>query len=393
MLETPQPLNRRQVIINSLIALALSGVSFYLFTDSGLLNKYYHINLSFLLPPLIVLIVFIFASSLFKLLADNSGAKLIALTIKYLGISVAVYFILDRALLFSRLGIFAKHLDVLQTISTLALIGVLFIIGLGFSRHAEWFDYRYKKTSLVPIIQSFAFILIGATLWQGLSQFAVYWSGFNTLAWIIISGFWAVSLTYLLRYATSSESILVADITKWLTRSPVAIFFIGICTATYFAVIRGLIYSLFAYAFYFEWVLILFIAWNIFQNIRNSLKKSHTNLILEADWRKHVQLVNQLDDDDFNKMLDLQSEFIDKGSRQYLLNYLMLMLNKNGYKGESMTPLLSSVIEYNDKKIPWYALGFWKKRIQQNNRAKRQRALDNLLDGIKSSVLVQHKPV
>ena len=90
MKQTIQPLNKHQVIINSLIALSLSGVSFYLFTDSGLLNKYYHIILSFLLPPLIVLIVFIFASSLFKLLADSSGARLIALAVKYLGISVAL---------------------------------------------------------------------------------------------------------------------------------------------------------------------------------------------------------------------------------------------------------------------------------------------------------------
>jgi hypothetical protein len=387
-----QKLNNRRLLIYCLGMLLACGVAFFVFSSSGFLFKYARLDLSFLLPPLIVLIVFIFASALFKLLADNIGAKLISIGVKYLGICAAIYLVFNRALLFSRFSFLSHHLDILQTTSTLSLIAVLLIVGIGGIRHAELFDYKYKQISLIPLIQSFSLIIIGAAIWRAFNQYSSFWTGSGVLSWAFLTGFWAVSLTYLLRYATAADSLLIADVCKWLTKSPASIFIIGVCTALYFGVIRGFIYSILTYAFYFEWVLILFLAWTIFRGVRKNLQKSYTSLILEADWRRHVQVVNQLVDDDFNKMLDLQAEFVDKGTRQYLLNYLMLMLHKNGYKAEDITTLLKDVIEYNDRKTPWYSWGYFRTKIQRENRIERQRALDNLLDGIKASVLLQHSP-
>jgi hypothetical protein len=120
--------------------------------------------------------------------------------------------------------------------------------------------------------------------------------------------------------------------------------------------------------------------------LRNRLKSLHSLPLVELLWSKHRQTINLIADDDYNKMVVLQLDFIDSGSRRDLLVYLHRLLAANGVTEEEIGSYLQPLIEYSDIKKNRLYLSLFKKRITRDNRARRNYALEQTLNNIRGLV-------
>jgi len=65
-----------------------------------------------------------------------------------------------------------------------------------------------------------------------------------------------------------------------------------------------------------------------------------------------------------------------------MLSYLKKTLLNNHFSEDEISRMLGSLSEYRDRKVPWYAIGYWRKRIRQRNHQSRRQVLDEVISGL-----------
>jgi hypothetical protein len=174
--------------------------------------------------------------------------------------------------------------------------------------------------------------------------------------------------------------MVVADLCTWLRSSPLEKFLIGTALAGYIVFFRAFLFKYISFAFWIEWMMLCLIAWLVYRNIQNILRSRHTNIMVEHEWQKHIQHIDDLIDEDFIKIALLQRDFVETGARRDLLNYLKQVLYNNNLADDQINEALIRLIEYSDKKIPWYLFWIWRKRKVQENLENRKIALNTTID-------------
>jgi hypothetical protein len=200
-----------------------------------------------------------------------------------------------------------------------------------------------------------------------------------------------LALTRLAGYITSPLTSLVGDALQWGLKYPAKLFFLTIVVMCYFVFARPMIYAISAFAYLIEWVLICAVGYQILNLIKNHLKNHHSQPLRENYWKKHHQIVNEIADDDFNKMIILQQEFIDSGIRRNLLLFLRQLLLNNGVPESLINGTLQPVIEYNDAKRKWYHRWLFKNNLSRNNRYRRNQVMQDSMDSIRTIIYPSRK--
>jgi hypothetical protein len=161
----------------------------------------------------------------------------------------------------------------------------------------------------------------------------------------------------------------------WLRSSTLAVLTTIILAMFYFVFARPFIYYHFNHASLIEWLIVCIAAGGILEMVREKLKTNQTGPLLESDWYRHVQQVNEIDDEDFDKIVIYQADFVANGTRRDFLLFARQLLLRNGTTENEVGKILRRVIEYKDYRIPWYYLGLWRRRAQEQNLENRREAM------------------
>jgi hypothetical protein len=261
-------------------------------------------------------------------------------------------------------------------LSHMAIYVVLFIAGYTITRISNLLLTNSIERIIRPSIKASGIVMMGFGLWQGFDVFSAAWSPAGGIGLILLSSMLAVAVCCLGSYSENIRYTLLLDTLQWLKESPVAMFFIAGLIAADFIFIRPAIISLSPYAHLIEWAIICFIFWRIFSSLTGSLDKRHAAPVKETGWSKHVQQVDELFDEEFNKLTMLQEEYVYAGFRHDLMAYIKQMLMHNGLNDIEIGQAMLPIVEHTDRKVPWYAFWFWKNRILKENRQNRLKSLD-----------------
>jgi hypothetical protein len=374
---------QRNRLIKSLILNFLpTGLAVYLLVPSGPINSYGHIDLSFLLLPVAGYFVLRLASaSCFIFIPSRAGY---ALTCIFRGTATAflLFGLFDRAILLTRIPVFSGMQKFLAGLGQIDIFAILLVFGVTLTRVCGLYKMHTIERFFGPLGISLGQFIGGFSLWQSVAYFGINWKPFEGIGLVLMLGMSAVALSTLGVLGDKSSNEWVNDFCTWLKSSPSGKFFLGAALAVYQIFVRPLLFKYVSYAFLIEWILLCLITWRIYRDIHEILRAQHTATIVEQDWQKHVQQIDDLIDDDFNKIGLLQRDFVELGIRRDLLNYLKQVLLKNNLTETQINEMLTNLIEYSEKKIPWYIVWIWRKRKIKQNLENRRAALENTIGNL-----------
>jgi hypothetical protein len=378
---------RNKLLFLGLVTLLGIALEAFIFSAAGPFMRLGNIDLNFLVAPLILVLVLFVLSAVIPIVLVNRFTLLFSTAIQYFALTVFTFLIFQRSLLFSRLPFLTHRISFLNSLSDSAAYLALFWVGLGFYTLSNLVIPTKKGLHFHrPLFSMLGFLTIGIALWKALDVFGVYWNPLRGAGFVIGFSLVIVALTRLIAYITSPVAFFLTNLLRWLLENPVKLFWFAILVMSYFIFARPLIYTISPYAYLIEWVVVCFAGYQILSSIKNNLKVPVSQPLAESEWKKHQQIVQSISDDDFTKMVVLQEEFIQTGTRRNLLLFLRQMLVNNGIQDDRISALLQPVIEYSDSRTRWYNRWFLKKRLIQVNRSRRAKVLEDAMNRIKDII-------
>jgi hypothetical protein len=378
---------RNKLVLYLTIALLGCVLLVWLCSSSGPFVRFWHFDASFLIPPLLVWLFLFLLAAIFPLVIIHNVAKILAVALRYVAVAISCALVLQHFELFSRIAILGSHLDALYVIKSSALWVVLFWIGAGLYHLSNYLrPGNASGPGYRPVISMLGFLAMGTSLWRTMDIVGTHWSALQGSGIVLGLSMIVVSLSRLVAYITTPLSFLISDVLKWMLVNPVKLFWVTILIMLYFIFARPRLYALLPYAYLIEWVFVCFIGYQILNSVKQNLQAHNYREAIQQDWRKHQQIVNRIEDEDFNKMIILQDEFIQSGLRRNLLYFLQQLLLRNGVSESQITDILQPVIEYNDARTRWYSRWFFKNRLEQKNLYRRIQVMDDAMDRIRTGV-------
>ena len=154
------------------------------------------------------------------------------------------------------------------------------------------------------------------------------------------TGLFAVALSQLAGYATSSSHRIVAEVSVWLFDSRVRDFFIGASIAVYGVFLHPLLNQLLRYAALYEYMAVLafalFILWRVRKGTRRELELPDGEPPAWERWSHHEQRLETKVDPRASGLASLHGRFLEHGEWRPVLSYLMTLLYRNGAPFETI---------------------------------------------------------
>jgi len=385
----PPPVNSRPGLaaaVRPLVTAVIGcGLAILLFSPAGII--YHSANLSFLFTPLMYLLVIRFLAQIGGLYLPSyvgykTGMAVVAVG-NGLAWSLFFFLFLNNAALLGKFSLFSHAKDFLKDLSQAAGYTVLFITGITISKLAEISHETVSGKAFYPIVNALGQFLSGLAVWQFLAAFSAPSGILDKIGLIFFAGIVTIALSNIGHYGEDSKNPFIADAAHWLTHSLALKFIIGSFIAAYVLLIRPAIVNAFSYAAIVEWLIVCLIGWRLFSGIKNGIRQKNAVEVHEVDWKKHVQLLNNLQGAEIPRLGDIQDVFTGEGSRDYLLVYLTLLLHNNKISPEEIRRILHPIIEYQDVKMPWFAFGWEQQRILKKNEAARRQILGEIMANLK----------
>jgi len=367
---------RNRLIKSLALNLAATIIALYLLVPGGPIYSSGRIDLSFLLLPIIGYFLLRLAAAFGLIYIPSRAGYAVTCILRGAAAAFFFYWVFAKAILLTRVPAFSATSTFLSGLGAIDVFAILFFSGTTLIAVSGLYKMHTRERYFGPLGISLGLFFIGISLWRSVAYFSINWQPFEGIGLILMIGFSCVALSNLGRWGDKSANTWIADVCAWLTLSPISKFVIGAMLAAYLVFLRPFLFKYVSYAFLIEWILICLITDRIYKAIHNMLRERHTAVLIEQDWQKHIQQVDDLIDEDFTKIGLLQREFVESGSRRGLLNYLKQMLRNNNLSDDQINEALISLIEYSDKKIPWYVVWIWRRRKIKQNLVNRQSALN-----------------
>ena len=345
---------RNRFIRSLVINLVVIALVVYLFIPAGPINSSGHVDLSFLLLPIVGYCLLRLASAFCLIYIPSRPGYAAVCILRGAATAFLLFWLFDKAILLTRISVFSGLQKFLAGLMDIDVFAVLFVLGATLARVCGLYKSQTLERYIGPLGISLGQFIMGFSLWQTVGYFSIYWEPFEGIGLILMIGMSAVALSTLGLLGDKSEHTWIVDFSLWLKPLPATKFFLGAALAAYLLFIRPFLFKYVSSAFLIEWILLCLVAWRIYNVVKNILHTRHTVLPIEQNWQKHVQQIDDLIDDDFNKIGLLQRDFVELGTRRELLNYLKQVLVNNKLSNDQINVALGNLIEYSDKKIPWY---------------------------------------
>jgi hypothetical protein len=388
---SPQPQSKAagpgfsQVIRPLVFAVIACAVVIVLFSKAGIIYK--HADLSFLVAPFIFYYVLRFLARLSTMYlpfyTSFRTALATASILNGLAFGLFVFLFLNNAEQLTNIGIFTHIKGFLTSLSATAGYVTLFVAGVTTSKLAGIIRDTASGKAFYPIVNALGQFLAGIGIWQFLAAFSGDSDILNKTGLVIFCGMLAVALANTGHYGEHSKNPFIHDASHWLIHSITLEFLIGGFIAIYFLFIRPAIIDAFRYAPFVELGIVCLIGWRLFSGIKNGIRTRSAVDTYEADWRKHIQIISNLQGADLPRLGEMQEIFIQDGGRDSLLIYLTLLLNNNKVSPEEIHRILHPLISYRDARMPWFAFGWEQRRLLNQNEANRRTVLGEIMADLK----------
>jgi hypothetical protein len=372
-------LQRRYLVKSLLFCIIACGITIAIFSPVGLVRQYLNIDLTFVLLPFLGYFMLNLISKQIGVTIFPAEGELFACILNGIAPAFLVYFFFSQAQLLTRIPLLAGSRTFLDSLAHISVFLIVIIAGNTILKLAGVVKYVLRRENISPIFSMTGWVLIGLGLWQSLSVFSKLWPPFNGIGLVIFIGIAVLAISYLGVYGVPSKNLLISDASQWLSSGLGEKFLVAGLIAAYIIFMRKALFTYVSTGYLVEWLLFCILSWRIFESIKKRLEKHHIVPIKENDWHKHKQRIDDLTDEDFSKLVILQEDYVAGGSRREILQYLRQLLIQNGHNEEDISDILHPIIEHSDRKTPWYAFGYLKRRILRRNRLRRRKSLDDTI--------------
>lgn len=366
-------------------AVIACAVIIFLFAPIGVIYK--HADLSFLVIPFVSYFILRLCAKLssryLPVYSTLYAAEATTCILNGLAFSLFFYLVLGNAELFTRIGAFKNGEKFFTALSATTGYVLLFILGRTVSKLAELSRGTEWGKPLYPPANALGEFFTGIGLWQFAAAFSGYWAPLNEIGLVIFAGMLAVAVANIGHYGEDSKNPFFADAAHWLQSSITFEFIIGAFIAAYIVFIRPFITDKFPYAAFVEFGIVCLLGWRLFSGIKNGIRTRCAVDVFETDWRKHIQIIENLQGADFPRLGEIQETFIEDGSRDALLIYLTLLLYKNRVSLEEIFRILHPMINHQDARMPWFSFKWEQRRVLKKNENIRRALLDEIIANLK----------
>ncbi|MCY4583392.1 MAG: hypothetical protein OXE50_11440 [Chloroflexi bacterium] len=264
------------------------------------------------------------------------------------------------------------------------------IAGLSFAAALVFFlssALRGAFQRYQPLLSAVSCFALGCLTWLVASGLSPFGHGFTFAGAISASGLFALGLTRLARYATSSPNPAVADIAGWLLTSRVRGFVLGAAVAFYVLLLRPVVYQVLWFAPLYEYVALLVLLLAILMNVVNKLRLV-ANAPQAADpawaeWAHHRQVLESKPDPRAELTDELRQRFVYRGDWKPLWVYLFALLYRNGAPLDAMLAVCRSLRSAAAAPRAWDI--FNRSRRSSNRTAAIEHSLDTVGWGLASA--------
>jgi hypothetical protein len=360
------------------------GILSLLLSPIGPFNVYLHVNLGFVIIPLVGYYILWLCSRLSRATISGSTGFALSYILNGAAFSFLCYGFLSNVDLLSLIPQFAGIRGFLIILSYISPSYAILIISIVVLRKVlSVFVDNFWEVRIVPFAIIAAEAFAGYSIWQSLFVYSDSWIDANKLGFVLYAGILALVVSDFSNYGKKVGNRFVIDISRWLssTAASVVLILIGGFSAAYLLFIRTWIYSVTPLGFLFDWEVICLAIITVMIGLKIGLENTYSGPVTEVQWPKHSQKVNDIVDSNFNTVVKLQRDFVENGDRADILNYLNNVVNQ--YQSKERANLkLQQIIDHTDKKTPWYSfatLGYWKRNVFRSNRQQRRLVMDTVV--------------
>jgi hypothetical protein len=372
---------QRQQLTRSLVLCLIACIfTAAVFSPVGLVTRWTGIDLSFLLLPILGYCIIRLLSRPIAVTFFPVASEVLACVLNGAALALAGYLFFSQADLLTRIPWLSGSRALLDNLIRIPGYWVVIVTGYTLLEANVPVRFLLHTRAVAPLFSAAGYVLIGTGLWRNLAVFSSSWPAADGIGLVIFCTLLVLAATRLGWYGLAAANPLLADTARWLTAKPWEKILAGGLIAAYVIFIREALFDHISTAYLIEWLIFCVLSWRIFESIREGLEKRYVVSLKDSGWQKHVQRVEDLIDENFNKLVILQEDFVAGGSRQEILNYIRQLLVQNGQSEEEVVRSLRPIIEHNDRKVPWYAFDFWQRRIIKLNRLNRRKSLDDTIN-------------
>lgn len=336
-------------------------------------------DLSYLLPPIFVLSIILYISSIIRTIFAMKIAEIVGYALNGLALALALYLIILTPL--------APKL--LYLMNFWLFICMLIVI---FNYVAKSLADLYHEPVLGILSNSIALFLTGITLSNILTILMSPLSLPPKVSeFIPIIIFWTFTATSILLTATLLKYFpnpYLHYFGEKISSNITGITFLLILVPTYFFILKPYILSYY-YRFIpmpidiFEWGMICFLFWLFYNNIKGQVSKRFSEQLNLGDWTRLEQEIEHRIDLEQRNIANLVEEFVEYGMKDGIITYLTSIMLLNGVKETYIRGIIKKVLDFQETPYPKICLRSWIARIDEENRRRRMKLIEEVLEDMK----------
>lgn len=350
-----------------------------LLQPSGPVAQFLGIDLSYLLPSVIVLSIILYISSIIQTIFIMRIAEIVGYALNGLALALALY-------LFNLTPLAP---ELLYLINFWLFIFLLVVI---FNYVVKSLADLYKEPFIGILSNSVSLFLTGISLSNISTIFMSQISlspGISEFIPKII--FWAFTATSIFIPATSlrhSSNPYLHYFGEKVSSNITGIAFLLILILTYLFILRPYVLSLY-YRFtpipidLFEWGVICLSFWLFYNNLKGRMSKRLTKQLYFGDWTKLKQEIEYKIDPEQLNIASIIEEFIEYGIKDGIITYIASIMLSNGVREKYVRPIIKKILDFQEISYPKICLRPWIKWIDEENRQRRMELVEEVLNDMR----------
>ncbi len=148
---------------------------------------------------------------------------------------------------------------------------------------------------------------------------------------------------------SNSPNLAVSRIARKLSEDPARSFFFGFLGTAYLVLIRPSLAAHVSYLPQVEWISVGITVYSLYAVARLSDEESYVSSDEHLGWKKHARIVTRETGHDLKRVTSAIEQFIELGTKEQLLIYLTLHLQRLGLPEESIFQTLTPLINYQEE--------------------------------------------
>jgi len=371
-----------KIAANATAFVTASLICYVLFTPDrspeivALFTEKFSINISLIVPPLIIMFSVLFLASITRLALEQRKT---VRTIMHRAL-VGLAFLAFALPVFGSVGTGSpiitdphKHATFVQFavptyMTILSLTGIA--IGRGFT------DIKPRAS----IVGACAFLLS-----YGIGYVGVLSPRIEVISLPLAAGILSIGVGTLFGLLGAYDR--TRNLSEWISKGRVRNFLCGSLLVGYLFFVRPPIIGRFPQLIVVEWVIVSSVVAIAYFNIRTLSRDLYKDARVLEWMKKHTPIVKSSTGASFDDVMRIQKSFVEKSVKEPLLIHSIVHLRDLGMSEEAIMWTLIKLITYRDKKPSFWSLPWTRRKIEEENLDARKKILTVLVEDMTKGVV------